>query len=55
MRINIVDPLNEGNNMGGKKTRVSEFQSACKKIYYGINIASEGSKLEYLLGIVGNL
>ena len=44
-KININDPLNYDNNMGGKKTNILLLQEILKKAYYCISIPNEGRKL----------
>ena len=50
--MNILDPLNKDNNMGGKKTDILLLQEILKKMYYGLNTENSGSKLAYLVDIL---
>lgn len=50
--INITDPLNSENNMGGKKTDIELLQQMMRKIYIGLHTGSKGSKLSYIAEIL---
>jgi hypothetical protein len=49
-RLNITDPLNTKNNMGGKNTNVYKLKNMFRTIYYGMhkNI-NEGTTLQHIL------
>ena len=51
-RINIVDPLNTDNNMGGKNTDIKAFTTLLRKVYIGLHTPHSGSTLDYLLALV---
>lgn len=53
--INIVDPLNSENNMGGKRTDILGLQEALKKIYFALNTPNRGSKMEYIVEVLKHL
>jgi hypothetical protein len=46
--INIHDPLNSDNNMGGKRTDIPALTQALRTLYCAINTPSQGPKLTYL-------
>ena len=50
--MNIVDPLNKENNMGGKKTDILSLQEVLKKIYLALNTGNKGSKLTYIADVL---
>jgi hypothetical protein len=37
MRLNIKDPLNGKNNMGGKNTNTEKVKNMFRSIYYGLH------------------
>jgi hypothetical protein len=39
-KINIKDPLNSDNNMGGKRTDIAALRELFQKVYYGINTSN---------------
>jgi hypothetical protein len=41
--------------MGGKKTDILNLQKLFKKIYYGINMDNEGSKIAYLMDLIKDI
>ena len=54
-KINIIDPLNSENNMGGKNTDILSLQEIFKKIYYGLNMENNGSKIAYIMDLIRDL
>lgn len=50
--MNIVDPLNSDNNMGGKRTDILGLQDTLKKIYYCLNTPNEGKKMDYIKDVL---
>lgn len=50
--MNIVDPLNKENNMGGKKTDILLLKEVLKKVYWALNTGSKGSKLAYIADVL---
>lgn len=50
-RINIYDPLNEYNNVGGRKTDVNRLRQMFKAVDYGLRLASGKNILEYLFSL----
>lgn len=54
-KINIMDPLNSENNMGGKKTDILSLQEVFKKVYYGLNMENEGGKIAFLIDLIKDI
>jgi hypothetical protein len=51
-RLNITDPLNTKNNMGGKNTDVYKLKNMFRTIYYGMHKRiNEGTTLQHILEI----
>lgn len=49
-RLNIADPLNTKNNMGGKNTDVYRLKNMFRTIYYGLHRKiSQGTSLQHIL------
>lgn len=49
MKLNLIDPLNLNNNVGGKKTETLKLQKMFKSIYYGIHRIRNESLSSYLV------
>ena len=47
-KINIIDPLNQYNNVGGRKTDVVKLREMFKAADYGLRLASGKNILQYL-------
>lgn len=47
-KINIYDPLNEYNNVGGRKTDVNRLRDMFKATDYGLRLAGGRGILDYL-------
>lgn len=48
MRLDLIDPLNSKNNVGGKNMRTKELESMFRSIFYALHIKISGSMLNYL-------
>ena len=40
-RLNIIDPLNPSNNVGGKDTRIDQLELMFKTTFYGLKEGGE--------------
>jgi len=50
-KMNLFDPLNVYNNVGGRKTDVNKLIEMLKSTYYGIKLASGRNTLPYLFSM----
>lgn len=51
-RINISDPLNPDNNLGGKHTDIDAVVGLLRRVYLGLQVPAHGSRLQYLVELV---
>ena len=51
-RINISDPLNPDNNLGGKNTDIDAIVELLRRIYIGMHAPCYGSRMQYLVELV---
>lgn len=49
--MNIYDPLNLKNNMGGKNTKTSELRNMFRLIYFSINQPFFPASIEHLYSL----
>jgi hypothetical protein len=49
MKFDLIDPLNMGNNMGGKETKIESLQAMFKSINYALNMKVNSSVIDYVL------
>lgn len=51
MKLNITDPLNESNNLGGRKTEIEKLRCMFRVVDYGLRMADGRDILGYLLSL----
>ena len=51
MKMNIYDPLNSKNNMGGKNTKTNELRNMFRLLYFSINQSIFPPYLDHLYSL----